>query len=586
MAPIAHLPALAVVFAALTAAPALAAPADVRVAPGRVVYATDASVQHNVDAGGGGFSVALPDRSVLIAGGTGYGGLGGAITITKLGPAGAPDTTFGDGGSVGVPVKLNLLQMLRRPDGRLLLVGADQLAGLPGGGPPALKVVQLLADGTVDQSFGDHGTATTGVGVGCGACTTAALAADGSVVLTGATGTFPTNPTPTTVPDLHWALTRLTPSGTVDSSFGSQGVATVPGVNASGFNVAVAAGGAIVSEAQTSGLNTATIVLARLTPSGAMDPAFNGGQPVTTRLFSGFPMLLRADGSVLIAGSERGDATPPFTPGKRFVVAYTATGAADATFGTNGAVDLGTTQEVQQLLPSAGGGVIVVGTPLYSLAPGQQVDPTTMYVSRWGAGGPSAGATPMPLVVPFGGGGSSFVVSRMPRPLPPLGQNSFTGHQLTPRSDGGFLAIGGISVRQPTGEGVGFSIGRTAIAAYTPDLAPDPAWGGALRAVSARVSVVAQRAHTAHDRHGIRIRLVVTSPGLMRVKIRTRDGRHVLAQSVLPVFGTTARTLPVELTRTGNRWLRTRRNLRVAVTATARDLFGQTTTATARGTVR
>jgi hypothetical protein len=70
------------------------------------------------------------------------------------------------------------------------------------------------------------------------------------------------------------------------------------------------------------------------------------------------------------------------------------------------------------------------------------------------------------------------------------------------------------------------------------------------------------------------------------VKIRTRDGRHVLAQSVLPLFGTTARTLPVELTKTGNAWLRRHRNIRVIVAVTARDLFGTLTTTTARGTVR
>jgi len=72
--------------------------------------------------------------------------------------------------------------------------------------------------------------------------------------------------------------------------------------------------------------------------------------------------------------------------------------------------------------------------------------------------------------------------------------------------------------------------------------------------------------------------------GLARVKI-THRGRAI-ADSLLPVLKTTRHVLPVSLTRYGNAYLRTHRNLRVSITATGRDLLASTATTTARGRLR
>lgn len=582
---------MAVAVPAATAPAALAAPSQVETALGRVVFATDGGVVHdNVDAGGGGHTIVLPDGSTLIVASAGDPGTVPRITITRLTATGAIDTTWGDRGTLVAPARLYVQQVLRQPDGRLLLVGTDRLSGLPGQGPAEFKVVRLLADGGLDPAFGDGGVATTSVGTGCGGCTTAAFGPDGSIVLTGASGTFPVDPTPTTVPDLRWVLTRLTPDGRIDASFGTNGVATIPDLKASGFNVAVLPGGQIVTEGQTVGsgfsADGVSIVLARLTPSGAMDPAFGDGKPVRTPLFGGFPMLVRDDGSIVVAGSQPGTTQPPFSTGRRLVAAYTASGTPDGAFAAGGLAYLASDVEVAQLLPAPAGGITVVATPGFSFQPGPRPPAASFFVGRWSATGPPAAGPFQATTVPFGGGGSSFLVSVRPRPLPPLGQNSFTGRRFTPRPAGGFLVVGGVSVTQPTGEGTGYSIGRTAIAALTPGLRLDPAYGGPAAPLGATVAVMAQRASTAYERHGIRVRLRATAPGLWRVKIRTRDGGRVLAQSVLPVFGTSSRTLPAELTVTGNRWLRTHRNVRVSVSVTARNLLGALATTTARGTLR
>ena len=72
--------------------------------------------------------------------------------------------------------------------------------------------------------------------------------------------------------------------------------------------------------------------------------------------------------------------------------------------------------------------------------------------------------------------------------------------------------------------------------------------------------------------------------GLARATISA--GGRVIARNLVPVFSTTRTTLPVELTRYGNAYLRGRRNVRMQVSVTVRDLLANTRAATARGRLR
>lgn len=113
---------------------------------------------------------------------------------------------------------------------------------------------------------------------------------------------------------------------------------------------------------------------------------------------------------------------------------------------------------------------------------------------------------------------------------------------------------------------------------------PDASFGGPVTPVHARLAVARQRAATARTRHGIRVTLAVSAPGLARVVIKA--GGRVVAQSVLAVFGTGPATLPVELTSFGNQWLKGHPRSRLTAVVTARDLLTNTTTSTASGALR
>jgi uncharacterized delta-60 repeat protein len=447
-----------------------------------------------------------------------------------------------------------------------------------------LQVARLNADATLDRTYGANGIAQTPLGEGCGACTTGSLQADGSLVLTGTTGEVKPPPA---APSRHWSLTRLTPFGAIDPSFGAGGVATIaPGVSASGFNVAIGPGGTIVTEAQMSSNGVSQLLLARLLSNGTPDPAFAAGAVVPVPFSSGFLLHALADGSILVNGQppRSGPATPQSVaaPAKQLLARYTPLGALDPAFGTGGLVDLGSAVEPSQLLAASGRDVIVVGAPAYGLAPG--AGPTGGRLSARFVSAAGAIALSRTVDLPFGGGGSSFLVSVRPRPVGTLRQNSFFGKVVVRRSDGSYVVPGGVKVSRPTGEGTGFSTGRFAAAALTPQFALDRSFGGPAKALRLTVRLSRQRASSARTRHGIRVTLKSSAIGLARVKI-THAGRAI-ALSLVPIFKTTEHTLPIELTRYGNTYLRRHRNVKVAVTAQARDLLTATRTARAAGRLR
>ena len=125
--------------------------------------------------------------------------------------------------------------MLRERDGRLLVVATATRSAANEN--DQLVVVGLSASGTLDGSFGSGGVAAPGVQSSCLQCSPAALAPDGSIVLTGNTGQIPPGIAqhPGVVADFHWVVARLTPTGRLDPRFGAQGIVTLPGASGVGY---------------------------------------------------------------------------------------------------------------------------------------------------------------------------------------------------------------------------------------------------------------------------------------------------------------------------------------------------------------
>jgi uncharacterized delta-60 repeat protein len=541
-------------------------PPVVSTAPGRVVVALNGGTVTNVEPGDGDRApaVALPDGGVVAALG-GFSGLTGFDAV-DLEPGGGLDPSFGTGGIARIAVNLpafgQIEQIVRQPDGKLIVVGSGSAAN------PSefaqLVLVRLDADGNLDQSFGDGGVDQLPIQASCGGCDVLALRPGGGFVVTGRTGNA--SPAAPGLPPAHWVVAGLTASGGLDPSFGQSGIATVPARDGYGLDVAelpdgdtVALGGGTTADGQV------RQYLTRLIPSGALDASLQAAVPVLLPAGTGIAMVSDPDGSTVVEVNGG-------------LARYTAAGGLDPSFGAGGVAPIGA-GDVSQLLSAPNGTILVVrrADTLYDrdvverIAADGSVDQTL--------GGPNG----LVLGLAFGGGDSSYVFSATPKPIPPLAQNAFGG-SVVERSDGSYLVLGGVSVLQPTAEAVDLSITDLGAAAFTSSFAPETSFGGPTTQLRAELAIPRERAATALARHGISVTIDVSAPGLARVVIAAKGPS--IAESVLPVFTESPARIPVELTAYGERWLPRHPHATLTARLKARDMLTDTATAVASGRLR
>ncbi|MDP1846267.1 MAG: hypothetical protein Q8K79_00635 [Solirubrobacteraceae bacterium] len=530
--------------AALTVA---TAPAAAAVAPGRVAFSVATQVpERNVDAGGAGPAVALPGGGVVMIA---YGP-GADLTLVQMRADGSLDASFGSGGVARVELpggdRYNPAQLLRRPDGRLLVVGTGFAAANPFE-LPRFVLVGLTAAGGLDPSLGAGGIAPLDLQSSCGGgCAPAALAPDGSIVITGQTGRL--SPGIVTDPNvgssMRWVVRRLAASGASDPGFGDALVSGPAGVSTSGYGTVVRPSGAIV----VLGIRDRRPHLAGLTATGAPDPSFNGGQLAALPVDGAFRMLLRSDGAIDVTGDGR-------------LVRFTPAGAIDASYGTGGFVSFGgfnRSYGPPATLATPDGATILYGLRQFEPTPAAQPRLQLQRVTRSGALGAAGTLSPA-----FGGGIANTRAG--------VEQNGFRGG-LVPRADGSYLALGALSVVRYTGEGEGFSAGYVAAAAYTPLLEPDTTFGGPQLPARARVRVPRQRARSAAELRRVLVRVTTSGAGLMTLRVRDGRGR-VLARTVAPAYAAGTTSVRIPLTTTGRRILRRGRSLRVRVGRDFRDIL-------------
>ena len=236
-----------------------------------------------------GQAVALqPDGKILVAGfGGGFNIT--AMTVTRLNPDGSNDMTFGDGGTGGFDLgglERAFAVALQR-DGKVVIVG-DRF---PPGGARDVVVARLLAGGSPDLTFGINGSRVIDYGGDDGA-TAVVLQADGKIVLAGSGG-----------PGTAMAVTRLNPNGADDDSFDGDATSLLDfgAVNAA-QSLALQPNGKVVVAGSTGSANFA---IGRLQPGGSPDTTF-GSDGRRTVDFGGVDrgnaLALQPDGRFVVAG--------------------------------------------------------------------------------------------------------------------------------------------------------------------------------------------------------------------------------------------------------------------------------------------
>ncbi|MAD35868.1 cadherin-like domain-containing protein, partial [Tistrella sp.] len=290
------------------------------------------------------------------------------VDIDDLGNSGGASETASETVTITVDPVNDAPDITTMPDGIVTDDGPsdmDSIGGivaLPGGGyyqvgadtdptSDLIVVARYDADGRLDTSFGTDGIVTIDSG-GEYTPSTALLQSDGKLLISGTVDTS----------GIHvGAILRLNADGTMDSSFGVEGVALLndPGVAFSLTRMALDDTGRILVAGMnfTGAAGTTDGLLYRLLADGSIDTAFNGGAPVAIDLGGNETLLsvaVQDDGKIVVAGANDDGA---------ILQRYNADGTLDTGFGSSGTVtidDPDILESSQIVLPQSTGGMIVV----------------------------------------------------------------------------------------------------------------------------------------------------------------------------------------------------------------------------------
>lgn len=278
--------------------------------------------------------------------------------VVRLNTDGSLDETFGTGGLAlfGLSVFDQPRSLAAQADGRILVAGS--LQGTVG---QDYYVLRLLADGSLDASFGNAGFVQTDVSPN-DSLTGMQLLPDGSIVIAGQ------NPG-------GYSLVKYTSNGALDATFGVDGIArTISAVSPFGLtSLAVQNDGKLIASLTAmTGTGNAPAVL-RFLADGSLDTSFgnNGMAIVDVGMFGGtaVSVFVQANDKILLTGNATNMTT--FSP-DMVVARFNADGTPDLSFGTRGLqfVDMNAGHETSWGVAVASDGGILLGGTTFAFTSG------------------------------------------------------------------------------------------------------------------------------------------------------------------------------------------------------------------------
>jgi uncharacterized delta-60 repeat protein len=266
-----------------------------------------------------------PDGKILV---TGFADNSTSdIYVVRLLPSGDYDTTFGSGGIAMTDFGNNTLDqahdIMLQPDGKILVAGWSLNNDID------IALLRYNTDGSPDSSFGMNGKVSTDINNETQEGHGITLQSDGKILVAGLAFNA--------VSGNDLAVFRYLADGTIDSSFGVNGI-SIPPVNQdddAANDIALQPDGKIVLAGYTySVISFADKLVVRLDTSGNPDPTFGvsgivTSNPVNNDCFS-TGVLIQPDGKIITTGRA-------YSATSNFLVSrFNTDGQIDSTFGTNG----------------------------------------------------------------------------------------------------------------------------------------------------------------------------------------------------------------------------------------------------------
>jgi uncharacterized delta-60 repeat protein len=242
----------------------------------------------------------LPDFRIVVLGRTIVNG-SSALALARYNNDGLLDASFGTGGKVIVQSLQNAKAMAIQPDGKIIAGGSA-----PHSGPPPFAenfaVARFNSDGSLDTSFDTDGIAVVRFS-NPSQINALALQPYGKIVAAG----FTRNSNDSTA---EFALARLLPNGSLDTSFDADGKVTTSFDVAQSYATSVRPqrnGKIVAAGFGASNPTSADFALARYNVNGSLDATFSTDGKQTTDFFGSddiaFAAAIQRDGNIVAAGS-------------------------------------------------------------------------------------------------------------------------------------------------------------------------------------------------------------------------------------------------------------------------------------------
>jgi uncharacterized delta-60 repeat protein/gliding motility-associated-like protein len=191
-------------------------------------------------------------------------------------------------------------------------------------------LVRYNPDGSLDDTFDSDGIVTTAIGSGDDYGYSVAIQSDGKIVVAGLSFNGS---------NYDFALVRYNADGSLDNTFGSNGIVTTVIGSSSDFaySVAIQNDGKIVVAGGSYNGSNYDFALVRYNVDGSLNNTFDNDGIVTTAIGSGdghgHSIAIQSDGKIVVAGYGDNGSNLDFA-----IVRYNANGSLDNTFDSDGKV--------------------------------------------------------------------------------------------------------------------------------------------------------------------------------------------------------------------------------------------------------
>jgi len=305
---------------------------------------------------------AIQNDGKIVVVGSNNNGTNSDFAIVRYLSDGSLDTSFGSGGKVTTSISSgndSALSVAIQSDGKIVVAGYKYV----GTDNDDIAVVRYTDTGTLDGTFGSGGIVTTSIGSGKDWAYSVVIQSDDKILVAGYSYNGSNN-------DI--AVVRYTDTGSLDSTFDSDGIVTtsIGSGNDSASGVAIQSDGKIVvAGTATIPVNGYDFAVVRYNTNGSLDTGFDTDGIVTTDFFVhndyGSEIGIQSDGKIVVSGSVSDITDTYFEIG---IVRYNSNGSLDSTFDTDGKVttDIGSSHDQSFALAIQNNGKIVSGGGSYN----------------------------------------------------------------------------------------------------------------------------------------------------------------------------------------------------------------------------